>query len=89
MTTSSDPIIKKLSNYQYKVSSDGSEYVVYAQLSNDIPDLDYYTPYYGFTSDDQDVHQLLDYEFDAVNNTTDSSDQTPTPDLLNGSGSDL
>lgn len=73
LTTANDPIIPRFSAYQYKVSSDGSSYVVYAQLSNDIPDLTYYTPYYGFTSDSQDVHQLVTYEFDTVNNTSGSS----------------
>jgi hypothetical protein len=92
LTATADPIIPRLSVYQYKRSADGSEYVVYAQLSNDIPDLTYYTPYYGFTSTDQSVHQLLNYEFDAINNTTDTSNNgadntfpTPTPYSFNDS----
>lgn len=68
-----DSIIPKLSTYQYKRSPDGKSFIVYAQLSTAIPDLTYYSPYYGFTDSSQDVHQLLNYEFDDINNSTPGS----------------
>jgi hypothetical protein len=78
-----DPIIPKLSTYQYKRSPDGKNFIVYSQLSTTIPDLSYYTPYYGFTEVSQDVHQLLNYEFDDVNNSTSNAGSG------SNSGSDL
>lgn len=62
---SGDTLLEELSRYEYKISPNGRDFIVYVLL-NDAVVSAYTTPYYGFSSIYTTPRQLDKYDFDYV-----------------------
>jgi hypothetical protein len=62
---SGDSLAVELSKYQYKISPNGRDFIVYVLLDDAVVS-EYTTPYYGFSSTYTTPRQLDKYDFDYV-----------------------